>query len=486
MQLNQSIGEYQILGTIQANQYPQVYQAKNRNDGQNYTIKITDSQYSQLCEHEKEILKKFVSPNIIKFIDQKVDQQYSLTILEHCDKTLEDFWKQNNQQFSEGLALDIFKEILDGLENLEQQNIVHADLCMKNIYISQCHYKIANFEYAHFNQRFLIKSSHSCNAPELYTPVNLTSKADIFSLGCILFAMIFGYNPFNYESSNDYLVQIQKSQLLINEQIAQSLSPFIIQLIQRMVQYNPTQRPGIYEIKQELLNNMGKQEPYNNLLITQTPQLNPELWGMIENNIFETQDFTKEFVESVSKKALFYFEVAEKFGGKEFYNWKKTMYPRFMMYKKSYYELINFSKEVKQKCKSPDFVLQLEKNDKTIFKLKGVLDQVLQMLKKENEYKYQINNWEKELNTDFTPLFNNNYQKALQFLIGYFQLSQIPFSKQQKQTQNLKDMLILYIQVQLCQTYNPYHDDKLNKTEDLQKLADQTIEFLFQKAGYEK
>lgn len=50
------------------------------------------------------------------------------------------------------------------------------------------------------------------------------------------------------------------------------------------------------------------------------------------------------------------------------------MYPRFMMYKKSYYELINFTQEIKQKCKAPDFVLQLEKNDKTIFKLKGVLD----------------------------------------------------------------------------------------------------------------
>lgn len=65
--------------------------------------------------------------------------------------------------------------------------------------------------------------------------------------------------------------------------------------------------------------------------------------------------FTNELLlESVSKNTLFFYEVAEKFGGKEFYNWKKTMYPRFMMYKKSYSDLMFFNKEIKAKCNIND------------------------------------------------------------------------------------------------------------------------------------
>lgn len=50
------------------------------------------------------------------------------------------------------------------------------------------------------------------------------------------------------------------------------------------------------------------------------------------------------------------------------------MYPRFMMYKKSYSELINFTKEAKANGKIQDLKFQLENNDKTIIKLKFILD----------------------------------------------------------------------------------------------------------------
>ncbi|CAD8141721.1 unnamed protein product [Paramecium octaurelia] len=485
---NLTIAEFQLLKQISNSDFIHICKVKNINDNQNYTLKIADLKYSQLGEYEKEILNKIDSPRIIKFIDLRVEQQYSLTILEDFEYTLEEFWYQNNQQFSEIMALEITKNILEGLEILEQQNIVHANLCMKNIYIKQFNSKIANFEYAHFNRKSLLQAQeYHNNAPEQFTPVYLSSKTDIFSLGCMLFAMIFRQYPFNADSIHNYFEQIQQGQLQTNDDKDMKEDNFAINLIKQMVQYNPKQRPEIKEIIQMIDKKNGNKMGQTTVFQTQTPQTNPNLWGGNNQNfILETQHFTLEFVESVSKNALFFFEVAEKFGGKQFYHWKKTTYPRFMLYKRSYSELLQFTKDASARTNPNEFKICLEKNEKTLFKLKTILEQILKLLKNKEEYQYQITKWEQELNIDTNALFYNNYQKALQYLLEYFKVSQIPYSKQKESQQKLKEMLILQLQVQACVTFNPHFDNQKTKLEELEEFEKQTNEFLLKKAGYEK
>ncbi|CAK90859.1 unnamed protein product (macronuclear) [Paramecium tetraurelia] len=481
----QDIGEFQILKPISNSNFIQIFQVRNNKDGQNYTLKIADPKNSAFGEHEKEILKIIDSPKIIKFIDLRLDQQYQLTILEDFEYTLEEFWIQNNKKFSEFMALDITKKILEGLEILEQNDIVHANLCMKNIYIKQPMYKIANFEHSYLNKK--VGWAQVQIAPEQFMPGYLTSKADIFSLGCMLFEMIFRQFPFNQYSIPEYLDQIQQGQLQFNQEKDMLDSNFAIELIKKMVQYNPKQRPGIIEIRQMIDENNAIKSSQNPALQTQTPQSNPNLWGgNNQNYIFETQHFTLEFVETVSKNALFFFEVAEKFGGKQFYNWKKTMYPRFMLYKRSYAELLQFTKDVRARADLKQFKVCLEKNETTLYKLKITLEQILKPLKNKDDYQYKITKWEQELNTDTNALFYNNYQKALKYLMDYFKESQIPFSKSKETSQKVKEMLILQLQVQTCETFNPYFDNQKEKLEELEELEKQTNEFLLKKAGYEK
>ncbi|CAD8048273.1 unnamed protein product [Paramecium sonneborni] len=474
---SQFLEEYKVIQQMLASQYSNIYQVNNIKDKQNYTLKISQKQYSSLVLHEKEILKDLNFPEIIKFVDLKQDEQYSYIIFEHCEQTLEQFWNQNAKKFSENMALNIFIQILNGLEILSNKEIVHADLSMKNIFMKQFHIKIANFECSHLNKRFLIKlQSYGYAAPELYSPAHLTSKSDIFSLGCILFAMIFGYYPFNQESG-----ELKQAQLQMDESIKNSISPFIIKLIYEMVQYNPNQRPDIQEIKKILESNKNSVfQSENNTNILQ-PQQDPQLWGIVHKKIFETENFTEAYLQNVFDNIMYFYQVAENFGGKKFFNWKKTMFPRFMLYKRSYCELINFSKEVREKCQLETIKKQLEKYDKTIKRLKQVLDQILLMLQNQKEYNYPISQWELELNTNETQQFFNSYHKAIQFLIDYFKKSQIPYSKQQQNgQQNLKDMLILFINVQVCQTMNPYHQNQQIQTD----LQDKSIEYLLNKSGF--
>lgn len=107
-------------------------------------------------------------------------------------------------KLSEGLAKNLFHQLLDGIEFLHNNvGVAHLDLKLENILVSDAfELKLCDFGFYEELKSKVCKNrgTHGYRAPETYFQNNDGfdgAKADMFSLGVILFIMIFGVPPFN-------------------------------------------------------------------------------------------------------------------------------------------------------------------------------------------------------------------------------------------------------------------------------------------------
>ena len=94
---------------------------------------------TSLAEHEKKILLKVKSTNVVKYwflSDSKYDKEYLFLILDLCEETLEDFVnRQKSTEVIREIAPDIIRQVLEGLVDLHhgETPILHRDLKPMNI-----------------------------------------------------------------------------------------------------------------------------------------------------------------------------------------------------------------------------------------------------------------------------------------------------------------------------------------------------------------
>ena len=161
------------------------------------------------------------------------------------------------QNFSERYAKLIFKKILNGISAIHNLNICHRDIRPENIYLDENYNpKIASFSLSCLNANNLnqyVGAVIYC-APEILSRIPYNGiKADIFSLGKLLFALVTNMLPFKRATTTDqYYSHINNHQPLnfwnaiplngIN--LSQSFKNLFI----RMVDPEPNNRPTIEQI----------------------------------------------------------------------------------------------------------------------------------------------------------------------------------------------------------------------------------------------
>ena len=113
--------------------------------------------------------------------------------------------------FSEDLCRSLFSQLIEAIQYIHSKNISHLDIKPENILVSLTSgLKIADFGLSAYstgpkNDYFLTKSvgTDIYWAPEVYTRSYNGEKADLFSLGIILFIMATGCRPFSQASLVD-------------------------------------------------------------------------------------------------------------------------------------------------------------------------------------------------------------------------------------------------------------------------------------------
>lgn len=256
-------GRYEVQEIIGVGGMSVVYKAYDNVDDRIVAVKIlkeeflNNEEFKRRFKNESKAIALLSHPNIVKVYDVNFGEKLQYIVMEYIDGiTLKEYiTKQGAITWND--ALFFMTQILRAVQHAHDKGIVHRDIKPQNIILLQNgNIKVTDFGIARFSRsetRTLteqaIGSVHYI-APEQAKGEYTDEKADIYSLGVVLYEMLAGSVPFEADSAVSVaLMQLQadaKRLTDINSDIPLGLEQICI----RAMQKNPLDR---YQTATEML-----------------------------------------------------------------------------------------------------------------------------------------------------------------------------------------------------------------------------------------
>jgi serine/threonine protein kinase len=182
-------------------------------------------------------------------------------IYEYCNGGTLEGLLAKEKKLPEQKALLIFKQLLEAFQILNKYNIMHRDMKPDNIFFHNGVIKLGDFGFCkNLNSADemtkTMLGSPIYMAPEVLKGEIYSNKADIWSLGVVLYEMLFGHCPFQSNSIAN-LIEVLNTQTLA---FPSQISPYLKNVISRMLTKDSLQRIGWMELFQIKINNEGQIE----------------------------------------------------------------------------------------------------------------------------------------------------------------------------------------------------------------------------------
>lgn len=202
-------------------------------------------------ETEVEILSKLRHNNIVRYLGTRKDDNYLMIFMEYVAGGTISTLLHKYGAFNESLIRVYAQYILEGLEYLHYNNIIHRDIKGANVLVGNdgvC--KLADFgsskqiiNYEEMQTYKSLKGTTNWMAPEVMRQDGHGRFADIWSFGCLLVEMATGKPPWYYKTN-----QIAVFMHVCNTQqvpelpptLSQTASDFILSCFKR----KPCDRPN--------------------------------------------------------------------------------------------------------------------------------------------------------------------------------------------------------------------------------------------------
>ncbi|KAK4478527.1 hypothetical protein RD792_014007 [Penstemon davidsonii] len=248
-----AVGDYMVGKQIGAGSFSTVWHARHRVHGTEVAIKeiVTARLNPKLQDSLKSeifILKRINHPNIIRLHDMIEEPGKIYIILEYCKGgDLSMYLHQRQGRIPEATSKHFMQQLGEGLKVLRDNNLIHRDLKPQNLLLStnddKSVLKIADFGFARsLLPRDLAQTlcgSPLYMAPEIMQLQKYDAKADLWSVGAILFQLVTGKTPFTGSTQIQLLQNIIKSTELQFPPEAKDLSPHCIDLCKKLLRRNP-------------------------------------------------------------------------------------------------------------------------------------------------------------------------------------------------------------------------------------------------------
>ena len=194
--------EYKIIKELGKGGYGIVYKLEKDNKFYAYKkILINNLTKEEIDNYNEEakILSSFDNDYIVKYYYSFFEKEYFNILMEYGgDKNLKQFiqiTKGKKQLIKEPVIKDIIKQICLGLKEIHKAKLIHRDLTPENIFINENNkIKIGDFgvskrltannKYAKTNT-----GKEHYKAPEIVKGEKYDIRADIYSLGCIIYEL---------------------------------------------------------------------------------------------------------------------------------------------------------------------------------------------------------------------------------------------------------------------------------------------------------
>lgn len=281
-----SLKEFTVIRKIGDGSFSSVYKVKRNSDSKIYALKKVN--FEKLSRKEKEnavnevrILASVSNKNIISYKEVFIDEDSSLcVIMEYASggdllNFLSSFIKEK-EKVSEIEIWKIIVDILNGIKALHDMKIVHRDIKLANIFITEEKiYKIGDLNVSKQAKQGLLFTQTGTPyyaSPEVWRDEPYNQKSDIWSFGCVIYELCNKTPPF---SGNNMAVIYEKVQKGIYPPLVPCYSNELAILVRVCLQVNPAKRPNASKVlassiitKKNFLQETEEPEKTNNLLST--------------------------------------------------------------------------------------------------------------------------------------------------------------------------------------------------------------------------
>jgi serine/threonine protein kinase len=249
---------YEIVKRLGQGGMGTVYKARDLIGSRWVAVKLlapflaSDEEYVKRFFQEARNLQKLHHPNIVAAYDAGVTGEQKFFVMEFVDgPSLEDVLHKKGI-LKEGTALEIVRQVAQALDYAWGHKIIHRDIKPQNIMLSQdrtvklCDLGLSKDVTSDIS--LTMTGSVNCSPPyaspeQAQGLKDMDIRSDVYSLGVSLFQMLCGELPFKGNAPGQFLIQhVTKAPPTPRTKNAK-VSPSVNDLILRMLEKNPKDRP---------------------------------------------------------------------------------------------------------------------------------------------------------------------------------------------------------------------------------------------------
>jgi transcriptional regulator with GAF, ATPase, and Fis domain/Tfp pilus assembly protein PilF len=244
------IGEkYHIVRRLGGGGFSDVYLV--RGSGEDCALKLLKGSAENIkrstldeFKNEFEILKDMCHPNIAEILDFGFDenlQQYFYTteLIEGRD-----FYKTTEGMGTDEV-IDLFVQALRALEYLHSYRTYHFDIKSANVLVipgSKPTLKIIDFGLAGIDPRGRLIGTPSYMAPEIVARERADGRADLYSMGVLLYYSLTRKNPFRSGDTKETLLRQSRFTPPAPSTNDATISPWVDKVVMKLLEKNPANR----------------------------------------------------------------------------------------------------------------------------------------------------------------------------------------------------------------------------------------------------
>ncbi len=256
-------GRYEIQEVIGVGGMAVVYKAYDNIDDRTVAVKILKDEYlaneefRRRFKNESKAIAVLSHPNIVKVFNVSYGDRLQYIVMEHVEGiTLKEYIEQQGRLgIKETVHFTI--QILRALQHAHDKGIVHRDIKPQNIMLlSNGNIKVTDFGIARFSYSdtktmtdSAIGSVHYIS-PEQARGDSTDSRADIYSVGVVMYEMLTGQLPFQSDNSVSVALMQLQSDPTRPRELNSSIPVGLEQIVMHAMQKNNKDR---YQSAAEML-----------------------------------------------------------------------------------------------------------------------------------------------------------------------------------------------------------------------------------------
>lgn len=255
--------KYVKLKLIGSGSYGEVWLARRVEDGRVFVAKIMDlgkmtPRDKSYAYSEIKCLASCNHPNIIQYIEDHEENEHLLIVMEFADsgdldRQIKSRASNNNRYFQEHEALFLFLQLCLSVDHIHSHSMLHRDIKGANILLTSTGLiKLGDFGFSHQYDDTVsgVVANTFCGtpyylAPELWNNQRYSKKADVWSLGVLLYEILSLQRPFAANNMKGLMLKVLSGEY---DPLPTNYSQGFRDVVRTILTCDPNERPSVHDI----------------------------------------------------------------------------------------------------------------------------------------------------------------------------------------------------------------------------------------------